>query len=257
MSVSGKLYDKNAGVRKIIITTTAAPHPNSVPNNMSYYCLGFDLSGFQYQIDLQALPTGVTIEQIQPNQVWWVEKRTTLYRLYLYAGQYNPQTRIITTGTLTVPGVYGKFLSTITQSGSPANTPLPMQMDTTVYSNLTTLSGNSIYVGTSGLYLLQVRTQLYQTDNSVDIVYIWPRQNGTDVAWSNTQVTMDRQNGSKIASLNWYIKANKNDYFQLYWQSNSTSVFLQAITSGTTPALASSNMPNVPSIVTKIDRLSS
>jgi hypothetical protein len=47
------------------------------------------MKGFQVQIDLQALPAGVSLQQLQPNQVWWVEKRTTLYRLYLYAGVLN------------------------------------------------------------------------------------------------------------------------------------------------------------------------
>jgi Phage Tail Collar Domain len=90
--------DQHNGVRRVILTTAAQLHPlsnNSTTAAQSYFCYGYDLTGFQYTIDLQARPFGVTIDSIQPNQVWWVEKRTTLYRLYLYAGVYNPATRNI------------------------------------------------------------------------------------------------------------------------------------------------------------------
>ena len=79
MSVTGQKYDTKSGVRKITLTSGPQLHPLSDTNSASqnYYCLGFDGSGFQYQIDLQALPAGVVLDQIQQNQVWWVEKRTT------------------------------------------------------------------------------------------------------------------------------------------------------------------------------------
>ena len=108
MSVTGKKYDTNTGVRKITLTTNPELHPLSNTNSASqnYYCLGLDQNGFQYQIDLQALPAGITLEQIKQNQVWWVEKRTTLFRPYLYAGLYNPTTRQIdSTAPLPAPSV--------------------------------------------------------------------------------------------------------------------------------------------------------
>jgi microcystin-dependent protein len=97
MSVTGQKYDTKTGVRKVTLTSNPQINPlsNTAGASQNYYCLGFDQNGFQYQIDLQALPAGVVLDQIQQNQVWWVEKRTTLYRLYLYAGLFDPNTRQI------------------------------------------------------------------------------------------------------------------------------------------------------------------
>jgi len=91
MSVTGNPYDKKMGVIKVRLTSLPQLHPFSLANNaaQNYYCLALDTKGFQVEIDLQAMPPGVTLAQLQPNQVWWVEKRTTLYRLYLYGGIFD------------------------------------------------------------------------------------------------------------------------------------------------------------------------
>lgn len=123
-----KPVDQLTNVRKVIITTAPELHPfsNDPNSDQNYYCLAYDLKGFQYQIDLQARPAGVSLDQIEPNQVWWVEKRTTLYRLYLYAGQYDPTTRRIdsrptlpvTSSTDTTPiGVMHDFAGSVPPSG--------------------------------------------------------------------------------------------------------------------------------------------
>ena len=103
MSAIVKHGPGNDGVIRVIITTAAALHPFSQAPNASqnYYCKAIDMKGFQIEIDLQALPPGVTYDQIQPNQVWWVEKRTSLYRIYLFGGIFDPTTkRIDSTATL-------------------------------------------------------------------------------------------------------------------------------------------------------------
>ena len=119
MSVTGQKYDTKSGVRKITLTSGPQLNPLSNTNSASqnYYCLGFDGSGFQYQIDLQALPAGVVLDQIQQNQVWWVEKRTTLYRLYLYAGLFDSNTRQIDS-TYPLPSPVTSSLNNVTVSGN-------------------------------------------------------------------------------------------------------------------------------------------
>lgn len=131
MSVTYKTYDPNSGVRRITITTGPQLHPFSAPANAAnnYYCLGLDSKGLQYQIDLQAMPAGVTIDQIKPNQVWWVEKRTSLYRLYLYAGQYDAATKqIVSTAPIPVD----------------PNTPFLTISGGTISGNLTVASGLTV-----------------------------------------------------------------------------------------------------------------
>jgi len=132
MSVSGKLHDSNSGVRRVILTTAPELHPfsNSPGAAQNYFCHGFDMKGFQYQIDLQAMPAGVSIDQIQANQVWWVEKRTSLYRLYLYAGQYDTTTRQITSTAVLPPPANSTF-NAVTISG------LTVSGNTSISGNLT------------------------------------------------------------------------------------------------------------------------
>lgn len=125
MSVTGNPYDKKTGVIRVTLTSLPQLHPlsESPTAAKNYYCLSIDTKGFQVQIDLQALPPGVTLQQLQPNQVWWVEKRTTLYRLYLYAGVLNTKTnQVVSTAVLpnnivTSPIVNG-YVSYLAPSGT-------------------------------------------------------------------------------------------------------------------------------------------
>jgi len=115
--------ERKNSVRKVILTTNPQLHPfsNAPGASQNYYCKGVDMKGFQIEIDLQALPPGVSIEQLAPNQVWWVEKRTSLYRLYLYGGTHDPNTRQINS-TATLPWVATSLSNTVYYVGDPKYT---------------------------------------------------------------------------------------------------------------------------------------
>jgi microcystin-dependent protein len=105
---NGQILDKNSGVLKVTLITGPQLYPQSAASvnaAQQYYCLALDIKGFQVQIDLQCMPPGMTLSQIKSNQVWWVEKRTTQYRLYLYGGIYNPSIRqvVSTSGLIISP----------------------------------------------------------------------------------------------------------------------------------------------------------
>ena len=96
MVQNGQILDKNSGVLKVTLITGPQLYPQSAESvnaAQQYYCLALDTKGFQVQVDLQAMPPGVVLTQLQANQVWWVEKRTTQYRLYLYGGIYDSTIR--------------------------------------------------------------------------------------------------------------------------------------------------------------------
>ena len=107
--------NKNLGVVRVTLTTLPQLHPFSAASNaaQNYICYGIDTKGFQVEIDLQAMPPGVTLSQLQADQVWWVEKRTSLYRLFLYAGTFN---RTINQVNSTTP------LPTSSSTGVPTGT---------------------------------------------------------------------------------------------------------------------------------------
>jgi hypothetical protein len=208
MSVTNKMYDPSSGVRRVTITTGPQLHPFSQSLNAAknYYCLGLDTKGFQYQIDLQALPVGVTIEQIQPNQVWWVEKRTSLYRLYLYAGQFDAATKqVVSTAPLpadpnspflTISGgtISGNLVvasgltvgGNLSVSGTIKGGITSNYFASTLGGNLTMTNANTNYnwlttsTLASGIWMLNVQTMFYTTSTTAVCVI----NLGTSAAYS-------------------------------------------------------------------------
>jgi cytoskeletal protein CcmA (bactofilin family) len=106
------------------------------------------MKGFQVEIDLQALPPGVTINQLAVNQVWWVDKRTSLYRLYSYGGVYDPVTRQIITTTPIQTAINGVVVSGVPASGQSLVATSTSGATWTIISGGTTVSGS--YLPISG-----------------------------------------------------------------------------------------------------------
>ena len=149
-------------------------------------------------------------------------------------------------GTL---GYYGSFYDTTTQSVGSANTPTAMTFNTTAENNGVSITSSSqILFANAGTYNVQFSAQLTQTDNSSDNVQIWLRKNGSDLTETNTTVTMDKQNSDKVASWNFVLTVAANDYLQLMWESNSTSVTLLAQSAGST-------YPATPSVILTVQQV--
>ena len=152
-----------------------------------------------------------------------------------YQGNIGPQ------GAGGTSAYYGSYYSTSTQTLSTANTGQAITFNGTYQqAGISVASSSRITFAYAGQYGINFSAQLTQTDNSTDQVLIWLRKNGSDVSQSNTDVTMDKQNSDKVAAWEWQVTAAANDYFEIYWTSNSTSVTLLAISSPTTgPAIPS------------------
>jgi hypothetical protein len=100
----------------------------------------------------------------------------------------------------------------------------------------------------AGTYNIQFSVQLVNTDSSIHNANIWLRLNGTDVPYSNGQVTVPNTHGGipgqLIQSWNYVITLAANDYIQFYWQAESTAVSIETVAAGTTPVT-----PVSPSII--------
>jgi len=216
-------YDPNAGVRRVILTTVPTEHPFSTPYNTNYYCLALDLKGFQYEIDLQAMPPGVSLEQIQPNQVWWVEKRTSLFRLYLYGGVYNPTTRIIDTTALLPQFLptWGSYYDTTNQIATVSGVPYLVSFNTVVGQNgFTLVSGSQITAAAAGVYNFQFTAQFALTSSGGTSTYntsVWMRQNGVDVPWTGGEISIYAKSPYALPSWNFVQQMNAGDYVELVW----------------------------------------
>lgn len=82
---------------------------------------------------------------------------------------------------------------------------------------------SQLIIANPGVYNLQFSSQFVNTGNAPDDVYIWLRQNGTDIPGSNGTLTVpakDNNNsaGKVIAGWNYYVTTtSNNETVQLMW----------------------------------------
>jgi hypothetical protein len=155
-----------------------------------------------------------------------------------------------TTGSF---GFYGAFCSTASQTNPTPNISRSMQLETTEHSDgVSVVSGSRITVTNAGTYNLQFSAQLEKTTNGVNHVYIWFKKNGTNVPRSNTNIDVTKQaggNGRTVAAWNYVDTLSANDYLEIVWQSDDTSMQLLAAT-------ATGNLPAIPSVIATLTQVS-
>jgi hypothetical protein len=149
---------------------------------------------------------------------------------------------------------YGQFSSTVTQSGS-ANTAYSMNFDTTDSAlNVNIVSGSRITVNNTGIYNLQFSAQLGNTANSVIDFDIWFAYTGSNVANSNTNVTLNKVagggNGRTVAAWNFMTPIAVNDYIEIKWSCNDSTGQIQAQGTQTGPA-----RPAIPSVIATLTQI--
>ena len=149
---------------------------------------------------------------------------------------------------------YGQFSSTATQSGS-ANTAYSMTYNTTDYGvGVSVVSGSRITVANSGLYNLQFSAQLGNTANSTIDFDIWFAYTGSNIANSNTNVTLNKvaaSNGRLVAAWNFATYIQANDYIEIKWSCNDSTGQIQAQGTQTGPT-----RPATPSVIATLTQIS-
>ena len=129
-------------------------------------------------------------------------------------------------GTL---GYYGVFYDTTSQIATVANTGYAMTFNNTAESfGVSMVAGRRLTFSNRGTYNIQFSAQLTQSSNAVNRINIWLRQNGVDLPDTNTNITMDRKNGDKVAAWNFMYTLNANDYLELIWQTDDVTSYLAA-----------------------------
>ena len=141
-------------------------------------------------------------------------------------------------------GWYGAFCSTGSQTNPVANISRSMQLDTVEHSNgVSLVSGSRITFQHGGVYNIQFSAQLQSTSAGDNLINIWFKKNGSNVARSNTLVNVAKQAGDKVvAAWNYIDTANANEYYEIAWQSADTTMQLHA-------AAATGNLPQTPSVI--------
>ena len=153
------------------------------------------------------------------------------------------------------PGYYGVFHDTTDQSAAAVNTAYAIKLNSTDESNgVSIVSNDRITIANGGTYNLQFSLQLNNTDSQEHDVNIWLRKNGTDIAASNSIVTVPSKHGSVDGHLlpawNFVFTAAANDYYQLMWSTPNTTVSIETIAAGTTPVT-----PLTPSVILTVTQV--
>ena len=140
---------------------------------------------------------------------------------------------------------YGAFQSTVDQTAAAANTAYAMTLNTTDYANGVSVASNSrITVADSGIWNLQWSGQFENPDSQDHDARVWLKINGTVVTGSTGFFAVPSKHGSvnghTLVGWNYFLSLNATDYVELWWETDSTMVSIQAYAaSGNCPSTAS------------------
>lgn len=157
-------------------------------------------------------------------------------------------------GSRYINAPYGAFESTVDQTAAAINTAYAMTFNTTDYSNgVTVVSNSRITVIDSGIYNLQWSGQFENTDSQDQDIRVWIKVNGTNLTGSTGYAGIPSKhgatNGHIIIGWNYYLSLNANDYIELWWETDSTTVSIQAYA-------AASNYPSTASLIATLQFVS-
>jgi hypothetical protein len=136
---------------------------------------------------------------------------------------------------------YGAFSSYADQT-TTANTATLMTLNTTDFANGVSINTSKITADFAGVYNLQFSAQFQNTDNQIQDISIWLRQNGTDIPGSTGFVSIPARKSAsageeahEIIGWNYYVSMNAGDYIQIYWSTTLASVTIQTYPTSTGP----------------------
>ena len=152
-------------------------------------------------------------------------------------------------------GYWGSFWSTQSQYATTPYTEYTISYNNTDpdSNGVSIVSGTRMTFSQAGVYSLIYSVQLQNSDNNTTFdANIWLRKNNSgslgDIQDTDSRFSVPgkhgTRNGSIIASVNYVVKVEAGDYFELIWSPSSTTVFLAAELAGASPV-----SPSIPSVI--------
>jgi len=133
---------------------------------------------------------------------------------------------------------HGAFSSDQDQTAI-VNTATLMTLNTTDFASGISINNSEITVANAGIYNLQFSAQFQNTDTAFQDVYIWLKQNGTDITGSTGFVSIPNRHagtdGHSIVGWNYFLSMNANDYVEIYWSVPNVAVSIQHLAASGTP----------------------
>jgi hypothetical protein len=146
-------------------------------------------------------------------------------------------------------GFYGSFHDETTQTSAATNTAYPMYLRITDEANSVGIVDNTkITFRSRGTYNIQFSAQIDSTSGGTAHVYIWLRQNGVDVPYSATVVSVHGSSPQLVAAWNFVRSVQVGDYLQIMWSTDNTNVRLLA-------QGATAPVPAIPSVILTVQSI--
>jgi hypothetical protein len=168
----------------------------------------------------------------------FIEQYSNVLRLYFNQLDGLTNTLLGESGGRFIQSPYGAFSSDQDQT-TTANTATLMTLNTTDFANQASISSSKITVAYSGIYNLQFSAQFQNTDTQLHDVYIWLRQNGTDITGSTGFVSIPNSHGGtpghSIIGWNYFLEMDASDYVEIYWSPTNAAVTIQHLAASGTP----------------------
>ena len=152
----------------------------------------------------------------------------------------------------TLQGVfsYGSWYSTATQTITSGATKSITVNTTDMANGIKVVGGSKFTVDYDATYNFQFSAQLFRDSGggNGNTVQIWLAKNGTSVPNSATRVDVTTNAPQQVAAWNFYAKLKKNDYLELKWTANTSSMKILA-------ASASGSVPAIPSVIVTMNQI--
>jgi hypothetical protein len=171
----------------------------------------------------------------------FIEQYSNILRLYF--NQLDNLTGVLLgeSGGRFIRFPYGAFSSNQDQTVT-ANTATLMTLNTTDFANEVSIASSKITVVNAGIYNLQFSAQFQNTDNQIQDISIWLKQNGVDIPGSTGFVSIPARKSAsageeahQITGWNYYLEMDASDYVEIYWSATLNSVSIQYYAASTGP----------------------
>jgi len=131
---------------------------------------------------------------------------------------------------------YGAWSDSTDQTGSTTAGTAITYNTQDISDGVTLVDNSKLTVPNTGIYDVQFSAQFKNVSNSQQIVTIWVKVNGSDLANSATNVTIPARKsagifGYQVAAWNFFFQLNSADYVELYWLPESLDVTLEHLPS--------------------------
>jgi len=159
---------------------------------------------------------------------------------------------------------YAQLVSTVDQSAAAIDQAYAITYTGTDFAvDISITSSSRITFVHPGKYIISYSIQFQNTQNSLEYIDIWLRQNGTNVAGSNTRFSIPARKSAGVPSYLVAVTpimlsvAATNDYAQVMFRVSDTAVTVEHLPAVTYSAGVTPAIPATPSVIVGVQFVSS